>query len=109
MNLSPSFELHEFCDASSRAYAVVVYIKTFNPVTVRLVAAKTKTALINATTLSRLELSSAVLLLNLMQLVKDALPDSAHKTLMWCNDPITLSWFSNPPTEINQFVLHRAK
>lgn len=42
MNISASanFDLHRFCDASGRAYAAVVYIKSLNPVNVILVAAK---------------------------------------------------------------------
>lgn len=84
MNLSASspFKLRGFCVASTRAYAVVVYLKTFNPVTVMLVAAKTRIYPARAVTLPRLELSSAVLLSELILEVQYAFPDTVYETFL---------------------------
>jgi len=69
-------ELHGFADASSVAYAAVVYIRVTSlsgEVTTALLAGKSKVAPIKPMTIPRLELSAAVLLSKLMDSIKLAL------------------------------------
>lgn len=76
MNFSASltFEFHGFCDASTRSYAVVVYLKTIHSVTAMVVSAKTRIAPANAIIVPRLETCSILLLSELIQVVQYALP-----------------------------------
>lgn len=58
-------KLHGFADASTRAYAAVVYLRTITPagnITVSLLAGKSRVAPITPLTVPRLELSAALIL-----------------------------------------------
>lgn len=64
-------ELHGFCDASNKAYAACVYLRTideFGKANTNLVIVKTKVAPILLVTIPRLELCGAVILINLLKL-----------------------------------------
>ena len=71
-----SMEIHSFSDASKKAYSAAVYAQceyldgSFSS---RLVAAKTKLALLKAISIPRLELTSAVISLRLSKQVCKAL------------------------------------
>lgn len=66
-NSSHAVELHEFADASERAYAAYLRSKhQHQGITTILVAAKTKVALLKQISLPRLELSAATLLAQLL-------------------------------------------
>lgn len=105
-NTSSVYELYGLCDASRGGYAAVVYIQTFNPVTVMLVAKKSRITTSSAATLPRLELPSALLLSNFIQVVKDPLPYSVYETFMFSDSTIALSYYLKLPTKRNQFVFH---
>ncbi|XP_041451580.1 uncharacterized protein LOC121405058 [Drosophila obscura] len=68
-------ELHGFADASSHAYAAVIYsrVKLNKDYVVRMIAAKTRVAPIKPVSIPRLELNAAHLFSKLMSLVKQAL------------------------------------
>lgn len=94
--VSSTFELHGFCDASTFACAAVVYLKTLNPVTQMLVAAKTRITPASAITLPCLELCSALLLSELFHVVQDALLNTVYQTFLWTDCTIALSWILKP-------------
>ena len=61
----PSYELHGFSDASSKAYAAVVYLRSVHQngkIEVSLVASKTRVAPIKRQSIPRLELLGATIL-----------------------------------------------
>ena len=64
-----------FCDASTKAYAAVVYLRLEHDTTVyvRLVATKTRVAPLKGMTIPRLELLCALLLAKLIVIVQAAL------------------------------------
>ncbi|GFW99952.1 integrase catalytic domain-containing protein [Trichonephila clavipes] len=63
--------LHGFCDASTKAYAAVVYLKSKQEI--HLVSAKTRVAPIKQLTIPRLELCGALLLAELISVIRKAL------------------------------------
>ncbi|GFR12555.1 uncharacterized protein TNCT_263951 [Trichonephila clavata] len=63
--------LHGFCDASTKAYAAVVYLKSKQEI--HLVSAKTRVAPIKQLTTPRLELCGALLLAELISVIQKAL------------------------------------
>ena len=80
-----SARLIGFCDASSKAYASVVYLQLEDEGTIEIqfISAKTRVAPIGGTTIPRMELLSALLLSKLI--------DSVHKALeveLNLNDPV---------------------
>ncbi|GFW08076.1 uncharacterized protein TNCV_2978442 [Trichonephila clavipes] len=60
--------LHGFCDASTKAYAAVVYLKSKQEI--HLVSAKTRVAPIKQLTIPRLELCGALLLAELISVIQ---------------------------------------
>ena len=72
----PSYELHGFSDASSKAYAAVVYLRSVHQngkVEVSLVASKTRVAAIKRQSIPRLELFGATILARLVNSLQRAL------------------------------------
>ena len=70
-------ELHAFSDASNKAYAAVIYMRSIyenGQVLVRFVASKTKIAPVKTQTIPRLELLGAVILARLVSIVVKYLP-----------------------------------
>ena len=81
-------EIHGFCDASQSAYAAVVFLKIMNEdkVLVQLASAKTRVAPIKQQSLPRLELFAAVLLVNLIQTVREKSNLNIQDTYAICMD-----------------------
>ncbi|XP_012235059.2 uncharacterized protein [Linepithema humile] len=107
---SQSLEIHEFCDASSRAMAAVVYSRTISTngqIHIQLVCSKTKVAPLKRLTIPRLELSGAVLLTKLVSQVLRVLQKEALKIYLWTDSSITLTWISNHPSRWKDFVHNR--
>ena len=74
--------LYGFCDASTQAYAAVVYLalRTNSGVTVQFVVSKTRVAPLQSQTIPRLELLSALLLSKLVTSVIDSLKSTLLPT-----------------------------
>ena len=97
-----------FCDASAKAYAAVVYLRSENEdhVDVKFIAAKTRVAPVLAATIPRLELLSALLLSKLLDSIQAAL-----KSTLCLDDPVcftdskaSLYWIRGVHHEWKQFV-----
>ena len=92
-----SAELHCFSDASERAYAAVVYIRSVyedGRVDVNLIASKTKVAPLKTQSIPRLELLGATILVRLAKTVQKALPQKL-KTVFWVDSMTVLCWIKN--------------
>ena len=104
--------LYGFCDASSGAYAAVVYIKVEAHCgsAVNFVASKTRVAPIDKLTIPRLELLSAVLLANLIMIVSNALSSVIQVDTIMCftDSKVSLNWIKGLGKEWKPFVQNRA-
>ena len=107
---SVTIQLHGFCDASSVAYASVVYIRATyknSPTTCRLVVAKTRVAPLKQFTIPKLELCGAAKLAELLATTREALNVPAENTHAWCDSTIALAWLRNSPSRYKVFVANR--
>ena len=105
-----SYQLHGYSDASSRAYAAVVYLRIDvgnGEFRVSLLAAKTKVAPVKTVSIPNLELCGAALLVKLIRHVKklgflDSIPVFA-----WSDSQIVLTWLRKHPCNWKTFVANR--
>ncbi|GFX28720.1 integrase catalytic domain-containing protein [Trichonephila clavipes] len=97
--------LHGFYDASTKAYAAVVYLKSKQEI--HLVSAKTRVAPIKQLTIPRLELCGALLLAELISVIQKALRTKPAECFLWTDSTIVLSWLMKPPIKENIFVKNR--
>lgn len=102
-------ELHGFADASSTAYGAVIYIKSIlaSQINVNILISKTKVAPLKEMTIPRLELSSALLLAQLMAHVRHVLNISGQNCFYWSDSMIALAWIKDDPTKRSTFVANR--
>ncbi|KAJ0175222.1 hypothetical protein K1T71_009363 [Dendrolimus kikuchii] len=101
-----------FCDASSRGYAAVVYLRTKDAVgasKVSLVIAKSKVAPLKTVTIPRLELMAAHLLAKLVNYVKSVLQPRLviDQTLLFTDSSVVLAWLNTPTHTLKTFVSTR--
>nr|XP_036227894.1 uncharacterized protein LOC118682658 [Bactrocera oleae] len=102
--------LHGFCDASSKAYAAVVYVQTIDnsgtSPTV-LVSVKLKIAPIKDVTIPRLELCGAHLLTKTLDNVRKALDLQDAPCTYWSDSTIVLCWIPKTLSTFKQYVSNR--
>ena len=106
-----SCSLHGFGDASSKAYAAVIYlhVTTSQGNYARLVASKSRVAPVKNLTIPRLELLAALVLARLITHVKEALELDVTITNLscWTDSRVTLCWIKGEEREWKQFVQNR--
>ncbi|XP_063831773.1 uncharacterized protein LOC135080978 [Ostrinia nubilalis] len=105
-----TIELHGFCDASTKAYACVIYckVKREDKTEVTLFAGKARLVPAKSTiSLPKLELSGALLLSKLMLKVKQCLSEYNIKIYGWCDSMICLGWLNGDPARWKTFVSNR--
>nr|XP_043069444.1 uncharacterized protein LOC122322108 [Drosophila bipectinata] len=102
-------ELHGFADASSQAYAAVIYsrVEVNNGYAAKLIMAKSRVAPIKPISIPRLELNAAHLLSKLIYLVKQSLTVPISRINCWSDSEIVLHWLSSPPRTWNTYVCNR--
>ncbi|XP_070075664.1 uncharacterized protein [Drosophila takahashii] len=105
-----NIELHGFSDASTKAYAAVVYSRVTNDdesISVSIVAAKTRVAPLKQPSLPRLELCAALLLSQLIRSITSGLRHKNITVFGWSDSSIVLSWLSYAPAQLKTFVGNR--
>ncbi|GFV72622.1 DUF1758 domain-containing protein [Trichonephila clavipes] len=93
-------QVHGFCDSSEKAYWAVIYIRSKDAtqtVVSRLLTSKTRVSSVKPQSLPRLELCSALLLVNLLQATLPTLTVPISETLAWSDSKITLAWLKSEP------------
>ena len=102
-------EFHVFADASERAFATVVYARSFDAdgkAVVRLIGAKTKVAPLQTLTIPRLELSAAHLAAKFTKLITNAI-GIPGKIYAWTDSTVTIAWLQGHPSRWSVFVANR--
>jgi len=108
-------EIHGFADASERAYAGVVYLRsrparnTSEEWRSTLVTAKTRVAPLKQITLPRLELCAATLLVRLVDHVQKQLNLRDRPVFLWSDSTVTLGWIRGHPSQWKTFVANRVR
>ena len=100
-----------FCDASTKAYAAVVYLmlKSEASTTIQFVVAKTRVAPLQTQTIPRLELLSAFLLSRLIVSVSSSLESMLPQLDLKCytDSKVALFWIRGTDKEWKPFVQNR--
>ena len=106
-----TYSLCGFCDASTRAYAAVVYLllRSETNTTVQFLAAKTRVAPLQSQTIPRLELLSALLLSRLIVSVSSSLNSMLPQLESRCytDSRVALFWIRGTEKEWKPFVRNR--
>ncbi|XP_051167315.1 uncharacterized protein LOC127285377 [Leptopilina boulardi] len=103
-------QIHGFCDASEKAYGACIYLRSTNSQGVHkssLICSKSRVTPIKATTLSRLELCAATLLVQLYSSVVQSLKMTFSQVVFWSDSTIVLNWINTPSALLKTFVANR--
>ncbi|XP_076660848.1 uncharacterized protein LOC143364322 [Halictus rubicundus] len=109
-SLNSHAQIHGFSDASSRAFAAVVYIRMIdgnNRVHVSLLTAKCKVSPVKTVSIPNLELCGAVLLVKLLRYVKGLEFLQGFPMFAWTDSQIVLTWLRKHPCSWKTFVANR--
>ncbi|XP_011858993.1 PREDICTED: uncharacterized protein LOC105556505 [Vollenhovia emeryi] len=104
-----SCQIHGFADASSRAYAAVVYLRldSGSEPRVCLLAAKTKVAPVKTISIPKLELCGASLLVKLISHLRTAKFLADVPVYAWSDSQIVLAWLRKHPSCWKTFTANR--
>ena len=105
-----SAQLHHFCDASTKAYAAVSYLRMEDDVgfvQARLIMARTKLAPLKSTTVPRLELCAAVLAANSDVKLRREVSLPIERSIFWTDSMIVLQYIASSSRRFHTFVANR--
>ncbi|XP_058810473.1 uncharacterized protein LOC131675492 [Phymastichus coffea] len=109
-NSAKPFEIHGFSDASSRAYAAVVYLRIDNGngnYHVSLLTAKTKVAPVKTVSIPNFELCGATLLVKLVVHLQKLKFLQNVPIRLWSDSQVVLTWLKKHPCHWKTFVANR--
>ncbi len=101
--------LHGFCDASTLAYGVAIYLRSVHEdgsISVALVTAKARVAPVKPITIPT-ELLGAHLLAKLLHHTVSILDIPQSCTFAWTDSEIVLYWLPKQPPQLDRFVANR--
>jgi len=110
MKRSSRIEMHGFSDASQVALSAAMYLRVMNEqleTSCALIMSKTKVAPLGPTSIPRLELSAAVLLVRLVSRIRKILSIQDLPIHLWIDSEIALWWISGDPARWRDFVANR--
>lgn len=103
-----NLQIHGFCDASQKAFAACVYIRSCkgDSITTTLLASKAKNAQTNQT-IPKLELCGAQLLVQLVNKVSKAIEVKIDEIHLWSDSTCVLGWVAANPLRYKKYVSTR--
>ena len=105
-----SLQLHHFSDASQQGYGTVSYLRSKDDKgTIRcsLVMGKMRTAPQKSITISRLELSAAVLASRLDKIIRREIDLPVHKSVFWTDSTCVINYIRSNDKRFHTFVATR--
>ncbi|KAK8378966.1 hypothetical protein O3P69_009593 [Scylla paramamosain] len=105
-----SAQLHHFCDASEKAYAVVTYLRLCGGkgnICCNLILACTRLAPLKTTTIPRLELCAAVLAVRSDVKLRKEISCSVDGSTYWTDSMIVLQYILNTARRFHTYVANR--
>lgn len=103
-------ELHNFSDASEKGYAAVSHLRLVDVdknVHCSFVMAKTRLSPLKTITIPRLELTAAVLAVQLSQVIQAELPLNLTKVVYWTDSTSVIQYVKNESKRFHTFVANR--
>ena len=110
--MKSDLQLHVFCDASTTAYAAVIFIRklTDNFIETKMLTAKTRAAPIKSVCVPRLEFFAAMLGAKLVEALTNAISNERFptpKVFAWSDSTVTTAWLQDFPRKWKTFVANR--
>ncbi|XP_058840021.1 uncharacterized protein LOC131695495 [Topomyia yanbarensis] len=108
-NCRQDYQLHCFCDASSKGYGCCIYVVGPNvggKIESKLLIAKSRVAPLRGLSIPRLELCAAVLGSQLIHNLRTT-TDFQGPAVFWSDSTVVLHWIKSPPNEWKVFVSNR--
>lgn len=105
-------ELHHMSDASSQAYGQCSYLRLVNVnglVYCSLVMGKSRVAPLKTVTIPRLELTAAVLSVNVSQILHKELNYKLDEEIFWTDSQVVLGYIQNEARRFHVFVSNRVQ
>jgi len=109
-NTSETVQVHGFSDASMEAYGACIYIRSLDQRGEwhgRLLCSRTRVAPLKGTTIPRMELSGALLLVQLAGKVAESWNIELQSFYFWTDSMITLGWLNCHSSRLKTFVANR--
>lgn len=103
-------QLHHFCDASTKAYAAVSYMRVEDDtgfVQGSFIMARTRLVPIKSTTVPRLELCAAVLAANSDAKLRRELSIPIERSIFWTDSMVVLQYIRSSSRRFHTFVANR--
>ena len=103
-------QLHGFCDASSVAYGVAIYLRAEHEdgsISTSLVTAKARVLPVHPVTIPKAELLGAHLLARLLHHTCSVLEIPLCRVFAWTDSEIVLHWIPKAPSQLDRFVANR--
>lgn len=103
-------ELHCFADASEKAYAACIYVRSIDAAgqsLARLLCSKSRVAPLKTVSLPRLELCACLLVAELFKSVSEVNSIQVHRTFFWTDSTTALKWVTTSPHRWQTFVATR--
>lgn len=103
-------QMHVFCEASLKAFAVVAYLRTEaqnGEIHISLITAKTRVSPVKPLTVPRLELQAALLGTRIAKSVEEEIEIKLDQRFFWSDSTTVLQWIRSEPRTRQMYVANR--
>ncbi|XP_066596264.1 uncharacterized protein [Prorops nasuta] len=110
INDACEIQIHGFCDASKLGYGACLYLRSQDKngnVNSNLICSKSRVASLKETTIPRMELNGALILVRLYKEIRFLIEHRIQKIIFWCDSTIVLHWIRKSPIELKTYEANR--